>query len=599
MRLFPDWDGATRRRYQTAAMLALVTVMGSAQAGVIDVRISQSYDDAEERSNGRVSRNSSDLELVEAKNDQRTVGLRFPGVMIPQGATITSAWVQFTADEKSSGATALIIDAAAADNTNPFKTTKFSISSLPRTVAKTDWAPPPWNTIGESAAPQRTADLSPVIEEVVSRSGWASGNAIKLIVSGSGKRVAESWNGDAAKAPLLHVEYSGGTNFAPVVDAGDDVVLTLPTTAVALDATVSDDGLPESGQLSVVWSHVGGTGAGTVTFDDPNAIDTNVTVSADPGSYVLRLTATDGELTAVDEMTLQVYDEGVASAISSITQVNYFDTGYDAGGNPLTIASTDPAGVLYDPATGNLLIADSEIDEIPAVWDNESYNMFETNLMGTQLIGKYDITPTPSGILKNKEATGIAYCGRDGHYYVSNDDSKLIYRYSFVSGSGFTLTDTTSTSGATTDAEGITCDSQTGRIFVIGGVDRNIVIYRYGSNGFVLDKVIDLKTTAGVPAGIPSDPEGIAFDAVSGHLFVMSNDDDAIFEYTDTGVFLDKFDISGFSPAPSQPQGISIGPSSVTVGAESFYISDAMVDNDYDPNERDGRIFEAEIQRNN
>jgi hypothetical protein len=440
-------------------------------------------------------------------------------------------------------------------------------------------------------------DLSAVIQEVVSRSGWSSGNAITLVVTGSGRRVAESWNGDAAAAPLLHIEFSGGTNAAPVVDAGDDVVITLPDTTVALDATVTDDGLPENGQLSVTWSHVGGTGAGTVTFADPNAVDTTATFTADAGSYILRLTATDGELTTADEMTVQIYAEGVASAVESINQVNYFDTGYDANGNPLTVPSTDPAGVLYDSSTGNLLIADSEINEIPEVWDNEPYNIFETDLVASQLVGKYDITPTPSGILKNKEPTGIAYCGSDGHYYVSNDDSKMIYRYSFVSGTGFTLTDTTSTEAETTDPEGITCDSSTGRIFVIGGKDINIVVYRYGSNGFVLDKVIDLNTTAGTASGIPSDPEGIAFDDVSGHLFVMSNDDDAIFEYTDDGVFLAKFDIGGFSPAPKQPQGLAIGPSSVNSGTQSFYIADAMVDNDYDPDERDGRIFEAEIQR--
>jgi hypothetical protein len=72
--------------------------MASAQAGVVDVRISQSYDDAEERSNGQVSRSSADLDLVEEKGDLRTVGLRFPGLVIPQGATIGAAWVQFTAD---------------------------------------------------------------------------------------------------------------------------------------------------------------------------------------------------------------------------------------------------------------------------------------------------------------------------------------------------------------------------------------------------------------------------------------------------------------------------------------------------------------------
>jgi hypothetical protein len=47
-----------------------------------------------------------------------------------------------------------------------------------------------------------------VIQEIVSRPGWVSGNALALIVTGSGKRTAESFNGDAAGAALLHVEYT-------------------------------------------------------------------------------------------------------------------------------------------------------------------------------------------------------------------------------------------------------------------------------------------------------------------------------------------------------------------------------------------------------
>ncbi len=585
----------TARAFVSVLLAAALT--GTAQAGTVDIRIAQSYDDAEERADGRVVRGSGDLDMVEENNELRIVGLRFPDLTIPQGATISAAWIQFTTDEKSTGPVSLTIDAAAADNTKPFKTTKYSISGLPRTSAKVNWSPPGWTVVGEAGLAQRTPDLSAVVEEVVSRPGWAAGNAITFVVSGSGRRVAESWNGNAAAAPLLHVEFSGGTNAAPVVEAGDDVVITLPQTSVTLDATVTDDGLPETGTLSVTWSHVGGTGSGSVTFADPHAVDTTATFSADAGSYVLRLTATDGDLITTDELTVQIYEEGVASAVQSITQVNYFDTGYDAAGNPLTVPSTDPAGVLYDESTGHLLIADSEINEIPEVWGNAPFNIFETDTAATQLIGKYDITPSPSGVLKNKEPTGIAYCATDGHYYVSNDDARMIFRYSFSSGSGFVFSDAVSTAGATSDPEGITCDPATGKIYVIGGVDINIVVYRYDSSGFVLDNIIDLATTAGTSSGIPSDPEGIAFDPTSGHLFVMSNDDDAIFEFTQNGVFLNKFDISGFSPAPKQPQGLAIGPSSGDPGKQSFYISDAMTDNNYDPNERDGRIFEAEIQR--
>jgi hypothetical protein len=46
-----------------------------------------------------------------------------------------------------------------------------------------------------------------VIQEIVNRSGWASGNSLVLIVTGTGKRTAESYNGDQAGAALLHVEY--------------------------------------------------------------------------------------------------------------------------------------------------------------------------------------------------------------------------------------------------------------------------------------------------------------------------------------------------------------------------------------------------------
>jgi hypothetical protein len=45
----------------------------------------------------------------------------------------------------------------------------------------------------------------------VGRTGWTAGNSLVLIVTGSGKRLAEAYNGDAAGAPLLHVEYTTGT----------------------------------------------------------------------------------------------------------------------------------------------------------------------------------------------------------------------------------------------------------------------------------------------------------------------------------------------------------------------------------------------------
>ena len=87
-------------------------------------------------------------------------------------------------------------------------------------------------------------------------------------------------------------------NQAPVVDAGPDKTMLL----VALDGTVSDDGLP-SGTVTVTWSKV--SGPGTVTFGSPNTIDTWASFSH-PGTYVLRLTASDGSLSSSDDVTITV-----------------------------------------------------------------------------------------------------------------------------------------------------------------------------------------------------------------------------------------------------------------------------------------------------
>ena len=54
---------------------------------------------------------------------------------------------------------------------------------------------------------ERTPDLSPLIQEIVNRQGWEFGNSLAIIVTGTGARVAESHEGDAPGAPLLHVEF--------------------------------------------------------------------------------------------------------------------------------------------------------------------------------------------------------------------------------------------------------------------------------------------------------------------------------------------------------------------------------------------------------
>ncbi len=63
---------------------------------------------------------------------------------------------------------------------------------------------PVWSVVDQK---HQTANLSLIVRQLVNRSGWNSGNAIALIITGSGKRTAESYDGEPANAPWLFIEY--------------------------------------------------------------------------------------------------------------------------------------------------------------------------------------------------------------------------------------------------------------------------------------------------------------------------------------------------------------------------------------------------------
>ncbi|MDQ5844407.1 MAG: PKD domain-containing protein, partial [Acidobacteriota bacterium] len=104
-------------------------------------------------------------------------------------------------------------------------------------------------------------------------------------------------------------------NQAPTADAGADQIISLPANA-QLNGAASDDGWPAGSSLSVAWSTV--TGPGTVAFANPNVTMTVASFGA-PGTYVLRLTASDGELSGGDEIVVTVTPSNQAPAVSAET----------------------------------------------------------------------------------------------------------------------------------------------------------------------------------------------------------------------------------------------------------------------------------------
>jgi PKD repeat protein len=108
----------------------------------------------------------------------------------------------------------------------------------------------------------------------------------------------------SASAPVtITVNPAAPVNQPPVVNAGSNQTITLPA-AASLNGTVTDDGLPNPpGAVTVTWSK--DSGSGTVTFANSAAKVTTATFSA-AGTYVLRLTASDGSLTASATVTITV-----------------------------------------------------------------------------------------------------------------------------------------------------------------------------------------------------------------------------------------------------------------------------------------------------
>ena len=157
--------------------------------------VASGSDDAEQAPTGGVDLASSDLELVTDGTTVQRVGLRFANLQVPAGATITRAWIQFQTDEVSTDTAALTLRAEAADNAPTYlahQQQRQQPGRSPRASVRLE--PARWTTVGARTAAQQTPDLAALVQAVVSRPGWAQGNALAVQVTGTGRRTAEAFD---------------------------------------------------------------------------------------------------------------------------------------------------------------------------------------------------------------------------------------------------------------------------------------------------------------------------------------------------------------------------------------------------------------------
>ena len=313
-----------------------------------------SSDDAEQ-GGGTTDVSSSDLELIQDGSINQIVGLRWTSLAIPPGSTITNAYVQFSAKEAQTEATNLVIQGHAVDNAPTFQSPDGNVSTRPRTSASASWAPPAWSS-GQSTTAQRTPDLKNIIQQIVSRPGWVSGNSLALIISGTGHRTAWSFNGNASLAPLLHVELLSNTppaNDGPPVARLSVAQAPSPALTVTADASASTDtDATPIASYRFTW----GDGTSATTVNAPTATANHTYAAAGTYTVTLIVTDTGGKTSATVTASVTVTTSNPTNSTTAV-YVGYYDTHHTSQAKPKPNPWRGATNVTFvgtpDPGTSN------------------------------------------------------------------------------------------------------------------------------------------------------------------------------------------------------------------------------------------------------
>jgi hypothetical protein len=217
-------------------------------------------------------------------------------------------------------------------------------------------------------------------------------------------------------------------NEAPVVHAGSNqtVAISVPAT-VTLVGSVTDDGLPEDGVLTYEWS----TSHEETTIVSPQSLSTQVTFS-DYGSYSLSLTASDGALSASDQVVITVenpllpptnlvYTHNPATYTQGVVIPQNTPSCEGGLAESFSITPPLPEGLSLEAGTGVIsgtpaVSSDTAVYSVTASNDAGSTTAFLTITVvaqsGTQtllfVVGSQEPGPGDQALLDRLESTGYA-----------------------------------------------------------------------------------------------------------------------------------------------------------------------------------------------
>ena len=258
----------------------------------------------------------------------------------------------------------------------------------------------------------------------------------------------------------------------------------------------------------------------------------------------------------------------------------------------LNLGSTDPSGMAYVPGVG-LFLSDSEVDETPFSRTN---NLFLMNPDGSNSVGYslFSFTREPTGLAFD------AHAGSGGRLYITDDD---LFKVFWVDPHNPTvLLGSFKLPASCDDPEDIAVDPNTGHLFIINGDQKNSV------NSCT---IIELDPNTGLQVGdairldrsIVIDAEALVYDAQHDLFYVGSDASSNIWCVDHSGKLVDTITIlSGYpnptSGARAHVKDLEFAPSSDPTddpSVQSLYVADYGNNHTTATASDDGRIFEIHL----
>ena len=256
--------------------------------------------------------------------------------------------------------------------------------------------------------------------------------------------------------------------------------------------------------------------------------------------------------------------------------------------------STDPYGLTYRANTSNVLVSDADVDETTL---GTGVNIWEMSPAGA-------VATTGNTNARTTEPRDVAWDNVGKQLYVVDNFLDDVFRINPQGDGLFGTADDTSSRELNTNAvgfgsldpEGLAYRTDDRSIYLTDGASSTLFHVERGvdgafGGGTVGDDVITSFDTAAL--GI-RDPEDVEYDPASGHLFLVSRNDDVIAEVTTAGVLVNTIDIAFASLV--QPSGITLAPGSDDASATHIYVSDRGATEAASPGQNDGKIFEFAIE---